>query len=124
MDKRLCPCGKGNMELKHRAKGVSFRGVEMDVACRAYVCPDCGLESGCVADVYEAQRSIAEAYRKKIGLFTGAEIRTLREKRHLSIEGLAKQLEVAPEVLQGWEEGTVQSPEMDVRLRKAFGRES
>lgn len=123
MDKRLCPCGKGNMELKHREKGVSFRGVEMDVACRVYVCPRCGLESGCVADVYEAQRSIAEAYRKKIGLLTGAEICTLREEQRLSLEALAEQLEVAPEVLQGWEEGTVQAREMDLRLRKAFGRE-
>lgn len=123
MDKRLCPCGKGNMELKHRAKGVSFRGVEMDVACRAYVCPQCGLESGCVADVYEAQRSIAEAYRAKTGLLTGTEIRTLREERHLSIEALAEQLEVGSDVLQGWEEGTVQALEMDLRLRKAFGRE-
>ncbi|BCS96425.1 hypothetical protein DSLASN_20570 [Desulfoluna limicola] len=123
MDKRRCPCGKGMMEQKRRAKGVNFRGVEMDVACRAYVCPHCGLESGCVADVHEAQRSIAEAYRAKIGMLTGAEIRTFREERHLSLDALAEQLGVPAEVLQGWEEGTVQAPEMDLRLRKAFGRE-
>jgi DNA-binding transcriptional regulator YiaG len=120
MENRLCPCGKGTMALKSRKKGVTFRGVDMDVTCRTYVCPHCGLESGCVADVYEAQKSMAEVYRGEMGLLTGAEILTLREARHLSTEALAERLNVAPDTLQGWEEGTVQAPEMDLRLREVL----
>lgn len=123
MDKRQCPCGKGMMERVDRTQGVTFRGVEMEVTCQNYVCPHCGLTSGCVADVHEAQLAMAEAYRRKTGLLTGAEIRAHRHTRQLSREALAQRIEVTPETIEGWEEGLVQPPEMDQRLREAFSRE-
>jgi DNA-binding transcriptional regulator YiaG len=63
---------------------------------------------------------MAEAYRRKMGLLTGAEILTLRQARHLSIEALAATLNVAPDTLQGWEEGSVQDLTIDLRLREVL----
>ena len=61
-----CPKGHGNMELKKMEKATTFRGVDVSFQTEAYVCPQCGLEAGTVQSAGDAQRAIADAYRKEM----------------------------------------------------------
>jgi len=108
-----CPSGHGEMRQKKIHKTVTFRGMEVPLVTKAYVCTECGLEAGTVASAGVVQRTIANAYRKKAGLLTGTEIRDLRKERGLTQKQLADLLKVGVASIKRWETGLIQSKAMD-----------
>ncbi len=94
-----------------------FRDVEITYAARVHCCTECGLE---LADIDEAgamQERMADAYRQAVGLLTGAEIRELRQKKSLSQQALAGELQIGVASIKRWETGVIQSKAMNNLLR-------
>ena len=117
MSTKKCPCGKGEMHIQTREKNTCVNGVDLCVESQAYVCPCCGIEVGSVGQASAAQRAISDAYRKKTGLLTGDEIRTLRLGKGLNQSQLADLLGVCAESVKKWEAGLVQDHVIDKSLR-------
>lgn len=115
--KMTCPRGHGDMESKRIKRTTNFRGVDIGYETDIYVCTECGLEAATVAQGGATQRAISDAYRKKMNLLTGEEIRTLRRQRGLSQQGLADLINVGVASIKRWETGLIQSKAMDHALR-------
>jgi putative zinc finger/helix-turn-helix YgiT family protein len=122
--KLSCPAGHGEMKLTHKKKHMNFKGVDIDCPADCFVCPTCGLEVATVSQGTDIQKSIADAYRKKIGLLTGAEIIEGRKKRGLSQEKLAHMMKVGIASIKRWETGIIQSKSMNKILQQALSGES
>ena len=112
-----CPRGHGNMEPTEIKRTTSFRGVDVGYETDGYVCPDCGLEAATVAQAGKTQRAISDAYRKKMDLLTGEEIRSLRKEKGLTQQDLADLMKVGVASIKRWETGLIQSKAMDHALR-------
>lgn len=112
-----CPKGHGPMVLKKLNKQRTFKGVDIEYAAEAFVCPECGLEAGTVQSAGDVQRAIADAYRARAGLLTGQEIKSLREVRGLTQQQLAEVMNIGIASIKRWETGMVQSKSMDHALR-------
>jgi putative zinc finger/helix-turn-helix YgiT family protein len=112
-----CPKGHGSMKLKKTRKAMTFRGVDVAFEADAYVCPQCGLEAGTVQSAGAIQRAIADAYRKKMDLLTGEEIKELRKARRLTQQDLADLMNLGIASIKRWETGLIQSKSMDQALR-------
>jgi putative zinc finger/helix-turn-helix YgiT family protein len=115
-----CPNGHGVMPLKRIQKKLTFRNVDIAVESQLYVCPVCRLEAGTVDQTAGLQKTLAEAYRKKVGLLTGAEIRNMRKKLHLTQDALAQSLGVGIVSIKRWEGAQIQTKSMDQALRRAL----
>ena len=112
-----CPKGHGIMDLKKIEKATTFRGVDVSFEAEAYVCPQCGFEAGTVQSAGAVQRAIADAYRKKMDLLTGEEIKALRKARGLTQQDLADLMNLGIASIKRWETGLIQSKSMDQALR-------
>ena len=112
-----CPKGHGIMELKKMEKATTFRGVNVSFEADAYVCPQCGLEAGTVQSAGAVQRAIADAYRTKMDLLTGEEIKALRKAWGLTQQDLAELMNIGIASIKRWETGLIQSKSMDQALR-------
>jgi putative zinc finger/helix-turn-helix YgiT family protein len=112
-----CPRGHDKMKLRKMNKTVQFRGMEIPCQVEAYVCPECGLEAGTVQSTGVIQRQLAEIFRKRTGLLTGEDIKTLRKKRGLTQQELADRLKIGVASIKRWETGLIQSKSMDHALR-------
>ena len=115
--KMTCPRGHGDMELTGIKRTNNFRGVEIAYETDTYVCPECGLEAATVAQAGATQRAISDAYRKKMDLLTGEEIKTLRKQIGLNQQELADLVNVGVASIKRWETGLIQSKAMDHALR-------
>jgi len=115
-----CPNGHGTMPLKKIQKKISFREVEIAVAAEVYVCPVCKLEAGTLQQTAGLQLIIADAYRKKVGLLTGQQIRALRQRAHITQEELAARTGAGIASIKRWEGTQIQTKSMDGILRKAL----
>ena len=112
-----CPRGHDKMKLRKINKTVSFRGMEIPCQVEAYVCPECGLEAGTVDSTGAIQQELAEVFRKRTGLLTGEEIKSLRKKRGLTQQELADRLKIGVASIKRWETGLIQSKSLDHALR-------
>lgn len=112
-----CPKGHGIMELKKMEKATTFRGVNVSFEADAYVCPQCGFEAGTVQSAGAVQRAIADAYRTKMDLLTGEEIKALRKAWGLTQQDLAELMNIGIASIKRWETGLIQSKSMDQALR-------
>ncbi|MBN2106502.1 MAG: DUF4065 domain-containing protein [Deltaproteobacteria bacterium] len=115
-----CPNGHGIMPLKKIEKKILFRDVAVSIASRLHVCPVCKLEAGTVEQTAELQKAIADAYRKKVGLLTGDDIRTLRKKAHSTQDELAGRMGIGIASIKRWEGSQIQTKSMDQALRRAL----
>ncbi len=116
--KRLqCPKCSSQMELRTLQKKKSFRGVDIEYPTEAHVCVNCGLEAGTVQSAGEVQREIADAYRKRAGLLTSQEIKSLRKGKGLTQQHLAEAMNVGVASIKRWETGIIQSRSMDEYMR-------
>ena len=59
----------------------------------------------------------SDLYRQKNNLLTSGEIKNIREKRHLTQEGLAKFLELGKKDIARYENGAIQTKVIDLLLR-------
>jgi putative zinc finger/helix-turn-helix YgiT family protein len=105
------------MKLRKIIKTVSFRGMEIPCQVEAYVCPECGLEAGTVRSAGPIQHELAEAFRKRSGLLTGEEIKSLRKKKGLTQQELADRLKIGVASIKRWETGLIQTKSLDQALR-------
>lgn len=105
------------MAQKKLKKQKTFKGVDIEYFSDAFVCPECGLEAGTVQSASDVQRAVADAYRKKAGLLSGQEIRSLREARKLTQQQLADIMNVGIASIKRWETGMIQTRSMDQALR-------
>ena len=112
-----CPKGHGPMGLNTVQKEMTYKGVDIAIAVEVYTCPECGLEAGTVQSAGAVQRAIADAYRAKVDLLTGQEIKSLREAKGLTQQQLADLMNVGIASIKRWETGMVQSKSMDHALR-------
>ena len=112
-----CPRGHGRMKLRKIDKNVPFRGMEIPCQVEAYICPECGLEAGTIDSTGAIQQQLAEAFRKRVGLLTGGEIKSLRKKRGLTQQDLADRVKIGVASIKRWETGLIQSKSMDHALR-------
>jgi len=112
------------MQAKQLDKNMKFKGVDITYQVEHYICPVCGLEAGTISQSASTQRAIADAYREKVGLLSGKEIREQRKLKGLSQSKLAERLQVGIASIKRWEGGQIQSKSMDKALRLAFQGQS
>lgn len=115
-----CPKGHGIMSSEKIDKAMNFRGVDINFQVEHHVCPVCGIEAGDIDQTATTQKAISDAYRQKVNLLTGKEIRESRKKLKLSQEALAKRMNVGIASIKRWEGGLIQTKAMDRALRLAL----
>ncbi len=115
-----CPNGHGPMPLKTVQKKMAFRDAEISIPAKMHVCSTCKLEAGTIEQTAQLQQLIADAYRKKVGLLTGENIRALRKKRGITQDALAASTGAGIASIKRWEGSQIQTKSMDQALRKAL----
>jgi len=115
-----CPNEHGPMELKTINKATVFRGENIEYNIEVFVCKQCALEVGTIEQAAAVQNTIADAYRNKIGLLTGNEIKKNRLKFGWSQKKLAKKAGVGIASIKRWENGIIQTKSMNSALKAAF----
>jgi putative zinc finger/helix-turn-helix YgiT family protein len=108
------------MTVKKPEKKLSFRGSRLSVPVEQFVCPECGEEAGTVEQTAVIQKSIADTYRKSVGLLTGKEIVEGRKKLNLTQDDLAQKMSVGIASIKRWEGAGIQTKSMDQALRMAL----
>lgn len=73
-----CPNDHGLMAVKTIEKNITFKGEEIYFQIESFICEKCGIEVATIEQAATIQNTISDAYRKKVGLLTGAEIREQR----------------------------------------------
>ncbi|MBN1904594.1 MAG: type II toxin-antitoxin system MqsA family antitoxin [Deltaproteobacteria bacterium] len=122
MEKEIhyCPNEHGLMVVKKIPKNITFRGEEISIQEEIFVCEKCGIEVATIEQTAAIQDAISDAYRKKMGLLTGAEIREQRESLSLTQQELAKRTGVGIASIKRWENGIIQTKSMNISLKEAF----
>lgn len=115
-----CPAGHGEMELATVTKEIEFRGESVRYEIEGLVCNECGLRRSTIEQTEKAQTAIADAYRRKVGLLTGEEIRQLRKQKGLSQQELADSARCSKMSIVRWENGVVQKESSDKALRNVL----
>ena len=115
-----CPNEHGEMALRRIAKETTFKGEKINYQFETYVCDECGINIGTIEQTATAQNAIADAYRRKIGLLTGEEIKEKRAENGWSQKELAKRAGVGIASIKRWENGIIQTKPMNQALRSAF----
>jgi putative zinc finger/helix-turn-helix YgiT family protein len=94
-----------------------FRGETFYVPGDVEACQQCGWRAVTDSQADTIVRRTADAFRKKHGLLTSSEIRTLREDLGMSQRAFATFLKVGEASVKRWELGLVQEPVYDERIR-------
>lgn len=115
-----CPNNHGEMILNKLDKSMVFRGENIVFKAEAYLCETCHLEIATIEQAAAAQNAIADAYRQKLRLLTGTEIRRKREQLGLTQKKLAKRAGVGVASIKRWESGAIQTKSMNAALKAAF----
>jgi putative zinc finger/helix-turn-helix YgiT family protein len=118
MKTKNCPKGHGDMLLNKIHKTTTFKGVDLLYDAEVFICPTCGLEAATIEETAAIQRSIADAYRKQMNLLTGEEIREYRKIKGMTQKDLAGKIQVGIASIKRWETGAIQTPAMDLTLRR------
>ncbi len=116
----VCPNCEGNTVPREIEKNITFRGKDITFQAEAYVCEECDIEIATIEQTAAAQDAISDAYRKKVGLMTGAEIRDQRKRLGFSQKELAKRAGVGIASIKRWENGIIQTKAMNRALTSAF----
>lgn len=115
-----CPNDHGEMTLRRITKETTFKGESISYQYETYVCEKCDINIGTIEQTAAAQNAIADAYREKVGLLTGEEIKRQRVKRKWSQRELAKEAGVGIASIKRWENGVIQTKPMNQALKSAF----
>lgn len=118
MDTMNCPRGHGAMLPEVLEITVAFKGEDVPVREERFVCPTCRFAAGAVESAGKMQAVVAEAYRRKTGLLSGEDIKTLRKEKNMTQEQLAERMDVGIASIKRWETGAIQSRSMDDLLRR------
>lgn len=114
-----CP-SCGTMMRKARGRlSLPINGEEVAVPSSAHLkCPKCGEVVLLFQDAKRLHEDAIAIYRKRHGLLSADEIRTIRERFDLTQADLARLLRLGANTASRWESGrNVQTAAMDVLLR-------
>lgn len=122
MDAQYLKCPRGHTDLtkKTELKKTEFRNTQIEYQFETYICEKCGIAVGTINQTAQAQLEIAEAYRKKTGLLTSAEIKAFRRQFNWTQQKLSHVTGLGLSSIKRWELGIIQSGPMDRLLREAF----
>lgn len=115
-----CPNDHGEMALRRIEKETIFKGERINYQFETYVCKECNVNIGTMEQTAAVQNAIADAYREKVGLLTGEEIKKKRAERNWSQKELAKEAGVGIASIKRWENGVIQTKPMNQALKSAF----
>lgn len=115
-----CPNNHGEMALRRIDKETFFKGEKINYQFETFVCDECGTKVGTIEQAAAAQNALADAYREKIGLLSGGEIKKKRAALGWSQQQLAKRAGVGIASVKRWENGIVQTKSMNQALKSAF----
>lgn len=115
-----CPNDKSEMVISREMKKGNFRGVELTYHIEQFVCPTCSFKVGTIEQAAAVQKTIADAYRAKVGLLTSTQISEARRRKNLSQEKLAMLMGIGIASVKRWEGAAIQSRSMDKMLRNAL----
>jgi len=112
-----CPQCQKSTQKDAVEKSAQYKGIDVRYTATLHRCIACGLEMADVDEAAAMQERLADAYRRKAGLLSSAEIRRLRQQKRLSQQALADELQIGIASIKRWETGVVQSRAMDNLLR-------
>ena len=115
-----CPNEHGEMALEAAQKETVFKGENITYQTESYVCKKCGLNIGTIEQGAAIQTAIADAYRKKVGLLSGEEIKQKRSERKWTQKDLAERSGVGIASIKRWENGIIQTKSVNEALKNAF----
>jgi len=99
---------------------IHFRGIQLSYQLKGFFCPVCKKHRSTVEQTAKSQEAIADAYREKIGLLTGEEIKLLRRSLGLTQQQLADKAHCSKMSIIRWENGVIQKEGSDVALRSVL----
>jgi putative zinc finger/helix-turn-helix YgiT family protein len=94
-----------------------FRGETVWVKTPVMVCKNCGWQTLAEGQLDELGRRTADAYRKKHGLLTSAQIKAMRESLDMTQRQFAEFLRVGEASVKRWETWFVQDASSDELIR-------
>ena len=100
------------VELTGERNGESFT-----VSVPGMVCSKCGFSTISNKQSGKFTQAVSDAYRSAHGLLTGADLRRLRNERHMSQLEFAEYVGVGPASVKRWECGQIQDKAMDELIR-------
>lgn len=115
----FCPsCGKEvSFHIEIATETVAVRGVKLRVPVMRCTCEECHEELDVPSVSEENLRVAYEAYKKKMGLMTGDEIKELREKYHISASALSQLIGAGEKTITRYENGAIQDTIYDTILK-------
>jgi putative zinc finger/helix-turn-helix YgiT family protein len=107
------------MKEKRGKLSLPINGEEIAVPDQSHLsCPKCGEVVLRLDEVRHLRETAMDTYRKKYGLLSGDEIRSVRERFNLTQADFARLLHLGSNTISRWEAGrNVQTAAMDVLLR-------
>ena len=114
-----CPnCGTEMIERRATLR-LPINGEEIAVAGASHLaCPKCGEVLLRLIDAKRLHQDAIAVYRRKHGLLSADQIRTIRDRFELTQSDLAKLLRLGANTISRWEAGrNVQTAAMDLLLR-------
>lgn len=118
---KICPiCGEGQLHDRVIMEDTEYHGQKGQTPLHFWACDTCGSEQADAEQTRKNKRAMI-AFRKKVdGLFTGAEVRALRERLGITQADASKVFGGGPVAFSKYESDDVsQSEAMDKLLRLA-----
>jgi len=115
-----CPNDHGEMIITVAEKETTFRGEIITYPTETHECKKCGMNVGTISQTAAVQNAIADAYRKKVGLLTGQEMKEKRAAKGWSQKELAEKSGVGIASIKRWENGIIQTRSVNEALKSAF----
>ena len=114
-----CPTCGTMMKERRSSLSTSMNGEEISVPETSHLrCPKCGEIVLRLDEIRHLNQTALDIYRRKCGLLSADEIRSLRERLGLTQVELGRLLRLGSNTLSRWEAGrNVQTAAMDVLLR-------
>ena len=114
-----CPNCGSTMRERSAALRLPVNGEEISVPDAAHLrCPKCHEVVLRMDQVRKLRERALDAYRSRYDLLSADEIRSIRERHHLTQIQLARLLRLGGNTISRWESGrNVQTAAMDVLLR-------
>jgi putative zinc finger/helix-turn-helix YgiT family protein len=113
--KAFCPnCGKDvDFERRQAKEKVNVRGVNVSALVTHCICAECGEEID-VPEVGEENLRLAfDAYKEKVGLLSGEDIKKIREKYDISASALSSLMGLGEKTITRYENGAIQDAVYD-----------
>jgi putative zinc finger/helix-turn-helix YgiT family protein len=117
MKLKCIKCKATEMEQREADLPAEVKGDTVLVRMPALVCPGCGHATIHGSQMAEFMRLSADVYRRRNGLLTSDQIRTLRRNLRMSQDQFASHLGVGVASIKRWELGQIQDQAMDRLVR-------